>query len=78
MPDVVSVDLGTTKITGLSQTKLIAAGNGLRENPLLAHIVSQSFGLPITFTEHREEAAYGAARIAAYGCGAIQSLDEVR
>ena len=66
------------KITGRSQTKLIAAGNGLRENPLLAHIVSQSFGLPITFTAHREEAAYGAALIAAYGCGAIQSLDEAR
>jgi sugar (pentulose or hexulose) kinase len=52
------------RITGLSQTKLIAAGNGLRENPLLANIVSQSFGLPINFTEHREEAAYGAALIA--------------
>ena len=64
------------QITGRPQTKLIAAGNGLRENPLLAHIVSQSFGLPITFTEHREEAAYGAALIAAVGCGVRASLDE--
>lgn len=46
-------------------TQLIAAGNGLRENPLLAEIVSQSFGMPMTFTPHREEAAYGAALIAA-------------
>ncbi len=43
-----------------------------------ANIVSQSFGLPVTFTAHREEAAYGAALIAAYGCGAIQCLDGVR
>ena len=55
------------QITGRSQTKLIAAGNGLRENPLLANIVSQSFGLPITCTAHREEAAYGAALIARNG-----------
>ena len=53
------------QITGRSPTRLIAAGNGLRENPLLAAIVSQSFGLPMHFTSHREEAAYGAALIAA-------------
>lgn len=49
------------RITGRSQSHLIAAGNGLRENPLLAEIVSQSFGLQMVFTAHREEAAYGAA-----------------
>lgn len=49
------------RITGRSQSQLIAAGNGLRENPLLADIVSQAFGLPMVFTGHREEAAYGAA-----------------
>ena len=52
------------RITGRSPTRLVAAGNGLRENPLLAGIVSQSFGLPMHFTSHREEAAYGAALIA--------------
>ena len=53
------------KITGQSHTRLVAAGNGLRENPLLSAIVSQAFGLPLSFTTHREEAAYGAALIAA-------------
>ncbi len=52
------------RITGRSQSQLIAAGNGLRENPLLAEIVSQSFGLQMVFTAHREEAAYGAALMA--------------
>lgn len=69
-------DAAIRQITGRRPTKLIAAGNGLRENPLLAHIVSQSFGLPITFTEHREEAAYGAALIVTVGCGVRASLDE--
>ena len=57
------------QITGRSQTVLVAAGNGLRENPLLSEIVSQSFGLPMSFTPHREEAAYGAALLAAGGVG---------
>ena len=55
------------QITGRSQTILVAAGNGLRENPLLADFVSQSFGLPMHVTGHREEAAFGAALIAAAG-----------
>ena len=63
-------------ITGHKPTQLISAGNGLRENRLLAEIVSQSFGLPLTFTPHREEAAYGAARIAAAGCGVPPTGDE--
>lgn len=53
------------QITGTPAQRLVAAGNGLRENPLLAEIVSQAFGLPITWTNNREEAACGAARIAA-------------
>jgi sugar (pentulose or hexulose) kinase len=53
------------RISHQSHSKLIAAGNGLRENALLAEIVGQSFGLPPAFTTHREEAAYGAALIAA-------------
>lgn len=52
------------KITGRRMQHLVAGGNGLRENALLAEIVSSAFGLPITFTSNREEAAYGAALIA--------------
>lgn len=53
------------RITGRRQTRLIAAGNGLRENPVLSAIVAKAFGLPMEFTEFREEAACGAAFIAA-------------
>lgn len=53
------------QITHRRPTVLVAAGNGLRENPLLADIVSNAFGLPLTASRHREEAACGAARIAA-------------
>jgi sugar (pentulose or hexulose) kinase len=65
---VIEQIIGVEKSTAKAHTKLVAAGNGLRENPLLAQIVSDAFGLPITFTTHREEAAYGAALIAAESC----------
>ncbi len=64
------------QITGHLPTALIAAGNGLRENPLLADIVSTSFDLPITFTRHREEAAFGAALVASVGAKVFANLDE--
>ena len=51
-------------ISPQDRSQLIAAGNGLRENPLLAEIVSRAFGMPLRFSNHREEAACGAALIA--------------
>lgn len=53
------------KVTGRSQSKLVAAGNGLRENRLLSEIVAGAFELPISFSDYREEAAVGAALVAA-------------
>jgi sugar (pentulose or hexulose) kinase len=44
---------------------IVGSGNGLRDNPVLAEIVAQQCALPLIFTRHREEAAVGAARIAA-------------
>lgn len=52
------------RMTCRSRSRLVAAGNGLRENQVLAGIVSRSFALPMTFTSYPEEAAYGAALIA--------------
>ncbi len=54
---------------GQGASRLIGAGNGLRENPLLARIVSETFGLPLIFPRHREEAAWGAALVASAGLG---------
>jgi len=48
---------------------LIAAGNGMRENPLLRQLVGEAFGLKVLVPRHREEAAYGAALTAAVGAG---------
>jgi len=48
---------------------LAGAGNGLRANPLLCRMVEESFGLPLVLPAHREEAAYGAALVAAVGAG---------
>jgi len=55
---------------------LVAAGNGLRENPLLGKIVSADFELPLTFTAHREEAAFGAAMVASVGAAVFTDLDQ--
>src|SRR5262249_45278688 len=53
---------------------LVGAGNGLRENTVLAGIVAETFGMPLSFPRHREEAAYGAALLAAVGAGLFPDL----
>jgi len=39
--------------------RTVAAGNALRENAVLREHVREAFGLPLFFTRHREEAAFG-------------------
>jgi sugar (pentulose or hexulose) kinase len=53
---------------------LVGAGNGLRENPLLADLVATEFGLTLMWPAHREEAAYGAALLAAVGASVQPDL----
>jgi sugar (pentulose or hexulose) kinase len=60
----------------LACTRLVGAGNGLRENPVLARIVADAFALPVLFPRHREEAAYGAALLAAVGAGLYPDLEK--
>ncbi len=59
---------------GGAADRLIGAGNGLRENPLLARIVAEAFALPLRFPHHREEAAFGAALVATVGAGVFPHL----
>ncbi|MBI1914634.1 MAG: hypothetical protein HYS12_07835 [Planctomycetes bacterium] len=54
--------------------RLVGAGNGLRENPLLARLVAEELGLPLFTPLHREEAAFGAALLAAVGAGLFPDL----
>lgn len=62
---------------GLSpRTWLIGSGNGLRRNPILQRIAAHAFGLPLRIPIHQEEAAYGAALVAAVADGQFSSLDE--
>jgi sugar (pentulose or hexulose) kinase len=56
--------------------RLIGAGNGIRENQLLAQIIADEFGLPMSVPAHREEAAYGAALSAAVGAGIFRDWNE--
>ncbi|MBI1309860.1 hypothetical protein GC176_01025 [bacterium] len=62
-------------VTGDRQTRLVGAGNGLRENRILAEAVSSAFKLSPVVTLHREEAAFGAALTGAIAAGIFESLD---
>lgn len=62
-------------LSGRRFKALAAAGNGLRENALLAGEVEQASGLPLRYTRHREEAAFGAALVAGVAAGVFPSLD---
>ncbi len=62
--------------TGTPGAQLVGAGNGLRENPLLASLIADEFGLPLVTPVHREEAAYGTALVAAVGAGVFTTLRE--
>ena len=48
-------------VEGKPRRQLVGAGNGLRENAVLAECVAHEFGLPLAVPCHREEAAFGAA-----------------
>jgi sugar (pentulose or hexulose) kinase len=65
-------------ITGqpASSPTLVGAGNGLRENSVLADAVARRFGAAAVVTRHREEAAFGAALVGGVAEGVFSSLDE--
>jgi sugar (pentulose or hexulose) kinase len=48
---------------------LIGSGNGIRRNCVLAEIAAREFRMPLYTPAHEEEAAYGAALLAAVGAG---------
>ena len=64
------------EVTGQRKSSLVGAGNGLRENAVLADLVASEFGLRVKLGRHQEEAARGAALVAAVGTGICNDLDE--
>jgi len=64
------------EVTGQRQKTLVGAGNGLRENAVLVQAVMSEFGMTPRLGQHCEEAARGAAVIAAVGTGICTDLDE--
>ena len=54
--------------------RVIATGNAVRRNRLLAVSLARAFGRPVFVPEHEEEAAYGAALLAGVRTGLWPSL----
>ena len=63
------------KQAGISRHKLVAAGNGVRRNEALQHILSDMFGLPLTVEQNEEEAALGTA-ISSFAMSKSFSLEQ--
>jgi sedoheptulokinase len=59
---------------GRPLSRLVGAGNGVRSGPLLARLIAEAVGLPLLLPVQAEEAACGAARLAAVGAGAVADL----
>ncbi|MBQ8885637.1 MAG: hypothetical protein IJY62_04670 [Clostridia bacterium] len=53
-----------TPVTG-KRTNLIGSGNAIRMNPVLRGIIESDYGLKLQIPAHTEEAAFGAALLAA-------------
>jgi sedoheptulokinase len=51
-------------ITG-KRAHLIGSGNAIRMNPVLRHIIETDYGMALNIPSHKEEAAFGAALLAA-------------
>jgi sedoheptulokinase len=54
-----------------ARARLVGAGNGVRRNPLLVDLLRDTFDLPLVSPRHTEEAAHGAAMLAAVAVGEL-------
>lgn len=57
-----------------SHTRVVGSGNALRRNRVLCQILSERLGMPVKIPVHLEEAAHGAALLAAVAVGALSDL----
>jgi len=58
------------------RTHLVGSGNGIRRNRLLAEILATPFEMPLYIPVLEEEAATGAALLAAFGAGEFARLED--
>ena len=58
--------------------RLIGSGNGLRKNPLLRRIFSDTFGMPLQVPLYEEEAAYGVALLLTHTLGMHPTLRQAQ
>ncbi len=59
----------------ITRNRLVASGNGVRQNPVFQQILSQRFQMPLEVVENQEEAAFGGAVSALAAIGEL-SLEQ--
>ncbi|MEI8200861.1 MAG: FGGY family carbohydrate kinase [Eubacteriales bacterium] len=60
------------------RTVLIGSGNGIRCNPLMQQIFTDTFGIKLQIPRYREEAAYGAGLFSLCAAGLCHTLQEAQ
>lgn len=56
---------------------LIGSGNGIRKNPLLQQLFTDTFHLPLKIPAIKEEASFGSALFSLYTCNYLSSIEEI-
>lgn len=65
-------------MTGISASKLVGSGNGIRRNPLMRELAEELFGMSMDIPACEEEAAYGAALQSLVAAGKAGSMEEMQ
>ena len=63
---------------GAKRKNLITSGNAARKNPAFLEVLTDVFGMEVTLTSGKEEAATGTALFALLSSGKAKSINEVK
>jgi len=63
------------RASGLKKSRIVASGGAVRRNGILKRVMEDKFGMPVSITSVKEEAATGAALFSANALGMIQYND---
>lgn len=66
---------GLYSAASLKKSHIVASGGAVRKNDVLCRVLEDKFGINVSVSSVKEEAASGAALFSAYGIGRIEYKD---